>query len=522
MLRAHWVLGVLLGGGLVLRVLAVLAYRPALLYIDSLKYLYGLWPGADPLGYRVVLRVLLAGGDLEAVAVLQHGLGLAMAVALYAVLVRRGTARWLAALAVAPVLLDGYQLQLEQTIMPDVWFEALIVAGLAVLLWRPVLSVRAAVAAGLILGLSATVRQVGEVLVLPALAYVLVAAGGGWRRVAGRLAALAAAFAVPILCYCSVSLVLTGHFWLAEGQGSAPGRLAVAVDCAALRVPAAVAALCPTAAEQARGADWLDHSRRSPLRDSPVPPGTSRARLLAAFDTAVERQQPLRVAESILRDAARPFAVTRQPVPGITPISRWQFQVSYPTYYPEITVGRGNVIVVGLQPARFGRFSFAALRPAYGGRARVSRPLAEFLRAYQLDGGYTPGPLLAAGLLGGLAGSLLLATRRGAWNHRTQGHREQGHGAQDRGARNHGAQDHGARRLAAAALLFTAAAVTILLASDVSEFSWRYQLPALVTLPPAGVLGASALGSYRRARCRLRPEVPGAATTDPAALSLPA
>ena len=55
---------------------------------------------------------------------LQRLLGLAMAVALYAVLVRRGAARWLAALAVAPVLLDAYQLQMEQMIMPDVWFDA--------------------------------------------------------------------------------------------------------------------------------------------------------------------------------------------------------------------------------------------------------------------------------------------------------------------------------------------------------------------------------------------------------------
>ena len=35
------------------------------------------------------------------------------------------------------VLLDAYQLQNEQTIMPGTWFEALIVAGLAILLWRP-------------------------------------------------------------------------------------------------------------------------------------------------------------------------------------------------------------------------------------------------------------------------------------------------------------------------------------------------------------------------------------------------
>jgi hypothetical protein len=56
----------------------------------------------------------------------------------------------------------------------------------------------------------------------------------------------------------------------------------------------------------------------------------------------------------------------------------------------------------------------------------------------------------------------------------------------------------GARRqLALACLLLTASAATVLLASDVFEFSWRYQLPALVTIPPAGVLGIAALLSRR-------------------------
>ncbi len=37
------------------------------------------------------------------------------------------------------------------------------------------------------------------------------------------------------------------------------------------------------------------------------------------------------------------------------------------------------------------------------------------------------------------------------------------------------------------------------LASDLFEFSWRYQLPALVTLVPAGALGISVIArSLRR------------------------
>ncbi|HEV2452508.1 MAG TPA: hypothetical protein VGS62_11355, partial [Streptosporangiaceae bacterium] len=177
----HWLVSALLVTGLVLRVLAQIAYRPALLYVDTLKYLYGAYPGSDPLGYRYLLKVILVAGDLGLVAAIQHLLGLAMAVVLYIVLMRRGVNRWLASLAVAPVLLDAYQLQMEQTIMPDVWFEAIIVAGLAVLLWKPATSPRAAAVAGLILGASATFRQVGELLILPAVLYLLVT-GGGWRR----------------------------------------------------------------------------------------------------------------------------------------------------------------------------------------------------------------------------------------------------------------------------------------------------------------------------------------------------
>src|SRR5215467_7444460 len=170
LLRRHWLVSVFLAAGLVLRVLAKVAYNPALIYVDTLKYLYGVYPGSDPLGYRALLKVVLAFGGLPVVAVLQSLLGLAVAVTLY-----------------------------------------------VVLLWRPVVSVRVAVAAGLILGLSATFKAVGEVLVLPAVLFLL-ASGGGWRRAVGHAAALAAAFAVPILAYCTFSYADTGHFWLARQQ----------------------------------------------------------------------------------------------------------------------------------------------------------------------------------------------------------------------------------------------------------------------------------------------------------------
>jgi hypothetical protein len=307
------------------------------------------------MGYRVLLRPVLLVGNLDMVAAVQHLLGLAMAVALYAVLLRRGAPRALAALATAPVLLDGYQLQLEQSIMSDVLFEALIVAGLVILLWQRAPGPWMAAAAGFALGSSATVREVGQILILPAAIYLLVAVSG-WRSRLRLGALLATAFLVPILAYAATSLVINGHFRLAnQGTNELYGRVVLATNCHALKVPADERGLCPARQLALRlGDDGLVHSPESPLR---------------TFMPAGPR------ASAIGRDALKLFAVTRVTDPGDTPIARWQFQYNYPTYQH-----------VSLRTVR------AAGRRYGGGGPAVSRPLAAFLRAYQLDGGYTPGP----------------------------------------------------------------------------------------------------------------------------------
>ena len=221
-------LAVLLTAGLVMRILVQIAYRPALLYIDSIKYLY-VANGNDPVGYRVLLTPLLAVGNLDLVAAVQHLLGLAMAVALYLLMRRRGVPRWLAALATAPILLDGYQLQNEQTIMPDTLFEALIVTGLVILLWAPKPKTWMIIGAGLALGASATVAQIGEILILPALIYLLAAAVGGRAKLIQGIA-LCAAFALPIAFDRSVSLVQNGHFRLGLDRNQRSLRAARARD----------------------------------------------------------------------------------------------------------------------------------------------------------------------------------------------------------------------------------------------------------------------------------------------------
>jgi hypothetical protein len=476
-IRRHWLASILLTAGLVLRVLVLLAYRPALFYQDTTRYLYQA-QGNDPVGYRVPLRGILLIGNFDTVAAVQHLLGLGMAVALYLLLQRRGVARWLAALAIAPVLLDAYQLQLEQLIMPDVWFEALIVAGLTVLLWRPSLTWRTALAGGLILGASVPVRQVGEILIVPAVCYVLVSVPG-WRTKLARGAVLCAAFLVPFLAYCTTSYVVKGSFALSHtGVTTTYGRMAYAADCPTLRLTAAQRLLCPDARQHTLGPDGLLHNPSSPLK--PVYrrlPHAQASQLVESFNQQVLRQQPERVVAAIGRDFIKLFAVSRVTAPGDDPISRWQFQLSYPYMYPH-----ASPKVLKIATRQFG-----------GGRPQVWLGAARFLRSYQLDGGYTPGPVLLICLIGGLAGGVTALVQR---------------------LRRH-QLDARRRELARASLVFVVTAVPLLLVSDVFVYSWRYQLPALVTLPAAAALAAACL-PWRAVRQgsgddALRPADPAAA-----------
>jgi hypothetical protein len=341
------------------------------------------------------------------------------------------------------------------------------------------------------------------ILVVPAAIYVL-AAGGGWRRAVTSTGALVIAFAAVIFGYCGASYIHDGHFWLARRQ-SLTGRLAASADCATLRMSAVAKAVCPTPAQQTLGPDWLEHSGQSPLADpvtNPLPPGAKRGAAIAELNAAVMGQQPLRVAGGILRDAVRLFALTREQTAGVTPIGRWQFQDGYPEYPPWVSVcppgpynpdacmtaqqaiqkrlapvtgllvRPGGPIVIGVQRQLFGAFHAHTVKPSYGGPAQVDGSIARFLRSYQLDGGYTTGPLLALCMLAGLAGSLVLLRLRLP-------------------ART--------RQLGLACLLFFGTAVFVLLAPDVYQFSWRYELPAVITLVPAGVLGAATLVSLRGA-----------------------
>jgi hypothetical protein len=179
--------------------------------------------------------------------------------------------------------------------------------------------------------------------------------------------------------------------------------------------------------------------------------------LQKAMAYSVLKQQPLRVAGDIARDSVKLFALTRNTEQGDTPISRWQFQFGYPYYPPGVTWHGPNSV------------NRVFKRTGGGGHARVHWKADIALRYYQLHVGYTPGPVFLFGLLAGLAGIFTFRRRR----------------------------DPGP---ALACLLVTGSAVAVLLGADLYEFSWRYQLPALITLPVAAALGVTAVTRYVQAR----------------------
>ncbi|MBV9794863.1 MAG: hypothetical protein JO016_13080 [Actinobacteria bacterium] len=460
--RRHWMLVILLVAGLGLRVVTQIAYRPVLFYIDSYKYLTGSG-GIDPEGYRFLIAPVLHLTNLAVVPALQHVLGLAMGLGIYAVLVRRGAPRWAGALAAAPILLDAYQLQMEQTLMPDVVFEAFILGGLMILLWRPRPSLKRLIVGALVLGMAADVRQIGELLFIPVALFAVLIARGGWRRLR-YLVAGAVSCAVPMLVYMSVSQATGNGFTLAgHGPNVLYGRAAVAANCSTLKLPAYEKSLCPSPQFVALGIDRIVNFASGPYETYKPPAGQTRQQGYNNFIAQVVKQQPLAIPASVLRDAVRLFALTRDGVDPVTEISRWQFQTTYPVYPPGVTLQ-----FVDEQAQHYG-----------GGAPTTIKPLATFLRAYQLDGGYTPGPLLAVLTAGGFAGSLFgFARRRKDAAHA----RPQGPGGDF-------------QSLAAGTLLVTVTALGVVLGSDVFEYSWRYQLPVLVLLPLAGVLGGAVIAS---------------------------
>jgi hypothetical protein len=441
--RRHTPFGFLLALGAALRWIDWRAYRPALLFFDSSHYLHdALTVHLDvlrPSGYSFAITLFARLGDLSLISLTQHLLILVVALVLYLFLLRRDVPAWAAALASAPLLLDPLQLVLEQYVLSDVLFEALLVLACVSLLWRRRPSAINTSVAGGLLGYAAIVRGAGTGLVLPAVVAVI-ALRVGWRPVV----ALMLAFAVPVLLYV-VAYHQEHGTWSTSSYSNRYlyARVTTFVDCQTLQLPPVERPLCPRQSVSTRhNSDWYMWNGHSPQYTVQPPSGGSAIPALRDFEKRSIRAQPAAFARIVGRDFLLGFDPSRTRQVAGFPAARWLF---HPSYWPLRRPGSHKAFEkLGFWPPS------------------LNRTDARFLTRFQSDV-HTPGPLLLAAALVGAAASV------GVGRARRSGDR------------------------VAAGLLVGICLTTLLTTAALSGFSWRYQLPQLGLLGPAAALGATAM-----------------------------
>ncbi|HSJ47045.1 MAG TPA: phospholipid carrier-dependent glycosyltransferase [Euzebyales bacterium] len=447
----HWLFAALFVAGVVLRVVTVSAYQPAFFLNDSLYYLAntaelssaGYWP----VGYSVVLRGILAVGDLATVVWVQHAVGLLIAAGIYVLLLRAGARPWIAAVAAAPLLLDGYQLVIQHYVLGETWFELLTFVAFAFLTDRVgrlgTARTRLVTAglAGLALGLAVSIRLVGVLLIVPLIGYLLIEHRLLRQRAAAAVLCVAMV-ALPVLAMLLAFRAETGELGLTSiGGRMLYARIAPWVDCSRVDPPASQRSLCPAEPLGSRmkiEAYMWDRSTPAWIFDpADAPPGATTDDVLRDFAKRAILAQPGDFVRAVASDMVKAFAPTRRQYEGDVRVARWRFQLEYPRSFRDSTFDAtfdGAPPVLRLDP----------------GQARL-------LRGYQLSIGSTSGMLLAIALVLGAVGAAFRTPLR--W----------------------------------VALPWVAGALIVMLAPSVYQFSWRYMLPGLVLAPVAGAYGATAL-----------------------------
>ncbi len=474
--RRHAFFGVLLGIGAGLRVIVSLAYQPALVFWDSAGYMQQashLRPDAlRPFGYPLFLHLLPFHSWLGVVPLVHHLMGLGMGVIIYVLLQRLSVPRWGAALAAAPVLLDGFQLVLEQYVLTETLFDFLIIVGCAILLWRRKPTIWHAAAAGLVFAYVALIRANGLIACGPAVLALIclrwdttqktLAIPKRWfrgaRPVVAALAAMLALFIVPMGAYAIWFHSVNGQYAITSWGGRfLYARVAPFADCTKFTVPQIERHLCPI--------DPVGHRPRvygssveyymwgrnnSPLWTLPVSE-SQRRKLAGDFAKRVIKAQPWTYAKTVGHDFLRAF----YPIParrdGELPIFRWQFQTFFPLFFG----GEAQYYANSFHEA-----------------PHLDVGLARFLKGYRRYA-FTPGPLMALGLIAGLLAAL------GVGRARRSG-------------------------LRSASLLFTTMALAVFGSTVIAnQFSYRYYVSLIVLSGPAAALGLTAL--VRRPRARDEP-----------------
>jgi hypothetical protein len=396
----HRLLSAALFLALLLRIDAELGYRWQSWFNDSYSYVRAavtLTPETTrPSGYSVFLWLVSPAHSYLLVTALQHLMGLLVAVMIYAIARHRFAApAWLAVLATLPVLFDGFEIQLEHLIMADTLFLFLAMAGITVALWTPRPSWRACLAAGLLLGLSATVRSTGLPLLAVLAVYLVIVHWRSWRS----LAAGVVAFGVPLAGYEAWYNSAHGEFAMTDSTGVfLYSRVMTFADCSRMSLPADLVPLCtPVPPAQRPVAQAYIWTQASPLLRLPEPIFSPKVNALAErFAIKAIEAQPLDYARAVWDDTVRSFEWNRSVFPNPHTYDGYLFGYTSPH--------------IPLSP--FGGYATPEAYYVRGATATaIVNPFAGLIRSYQ-RWVWLPGTVYGLILLAGLYG-IVRRWRRG-------------------------------------------------------------------------------------------------------------
>ncbi len=391
-----------LAAGAVLRLIAVLGYPGALWFAgDSYVYLGSalrLRPDlSKSIGYSLLLKVLEPFHSLTLVTIVQHLMGLAIGVLLYVLLRRARVPKLVSALATVPVLLNGFQIELEHMIMADTLFMFLLVVAATILLWRPRPSWPAVLIAGLLTGYAVTVWSGG--LILPVVFIVFVI----WRRMGWRpLAAIVAGSAIPIVGYAAWFHSSTGTFALTRSEGFyLYGRVSSFAECSKINPPANERFLClsiPVTKREPPG-DLVWHIPQ--VKEVPGGPvSVAGNKMLRNFAIRAIEAQPVSYAHAIVDGVVLSVDWKRYNYPSRGTVYDYYFH-TVPQVVPVHSWIPGATAPQDIQ--------------AYGhqGLSRVVKPLDDLMAGYERVF-YLYGPLFGLILILGLGGVIQVRRRRSA------------------------------------------------------------------------------------------------------------
>ena len=405
----HRLFAIVMVPALLLRVDAELGYRWQSWFNDSFTYVRSavtLTPETTrPSGYPVYLWLLSPAHSYLLVTASQHLMGLLVAVMIYALARHRfGAPAWVAVLATLPVLYDGFEIQLEHLVMSDTLFLFLAMGAVTVLLWSPGgttprtpregsprPSWRACLAAGLLLGLSTTVRSTGLPLIAIFVVYLLIRFITDWRRLVVALAAGLLAFAVPVAGYAGWYEASHGEFTMTDSTGVfLYSRVMTFADCARMSPPPDLKPLCTSVppGERPNDQDYI-WKPVSPLLRLGAPEFSPKVNKLAErFAIGAIEAQPLDYARAVFDDTVRSFEWNRSVFPDAS---------TYDTY-----LFGYHSLHIPVSP--FDGYSSAVAYYARGNASTVVvNPFATVIRSYQRHV-WLPGSLYGAILLVGLFG----------------------------------------------------------------------------------------------------------------------